>query len=451
MLLEFRCKNFRSFRDEQKISLVAARSRSEEPDKRLIKSKIKDVSGLRCAAIYGPNGSGKSNLLKAMAQFSVIISASQKRWDSTDKIPVWDPFVLDDNSKQEETELEASVVIDEVEYRYGFRFNEKSISEEWLYEYAPKERTLFRRKTIDGRIEVDFVGRNLTGSTLETIRQLTRSNSLFLSAAAQNNYEKLATIQKWFVDRFNIINGQDCTQMLPFTADMCKREEVKVRVKKMVSFADFGVEDFEVVEEDAPEGFKKMYAAMLRAAKEVSPEAADKMGERDSFLHSEVRMMHRGADGKLYPLAATQQSRGTLAFFSVLGPLLDELKDGSILLIDELESSMHPLLVQQLVRVFNDPDFNPKGAQFIFTTHNTSILDPQILRRDQVWFTEKNQDGATVVYPLTDYKPRKDQNLEAGYLHGRFGAIPFLDNELLYSAFQTEGLNRASQCAEGAK
>jgi AAA15 family ATPase/GTPase len=451
MLLEFRCKNFRSFRDEQKISLVAARTRSQELDKRLIETKIKGVAGLRCAAIYGSNGSGKSNLLKAMAQFSVMISASQKRWDSTDKIPVWDPFMLDENSRSGETEFEATVLIDEVEYRYGFRFNETVISEEWLYEYAPKERTLFRRKTLDGRVEVDFVGRNLTGSTLETIRQLTRPNSLFLSAAAQNNYERLAIIQKWFVDRFNIINGQDCTQMLPFTADLCKQEEIKGRVIKLISFADFGVEDFEVVEEDAPEGFKKMYTAMVRAAKEVSPEMADKMGERDSFVHSEVRMMHRGADGKLYPLATNQQSRGTLAYFSVLGPLLDELKDGSILLIDELESSMHPLLVRQLVRVFNDPGLNPKGAQIIFTTHNTGILDPQILRRDQVWFTEKNKDGATIVYSLADYKPRKDQNIEVGYLHGRFGAIPFLDNELLYSALQTEGLSQTSQCAEEAK
>jgi len=451
MLLEFRFKNFRSFRDEQKISLVAARSRSEEPDLRLIESKLKGVAGLRCAAIYGPNGSGKSNLLKAMAEFSVIISASQKRWDSSDKIPIWDPFMLDDESRSGVTEFEASVVIDDVEYRYGFRFNETTISEEWLYEYSPNERTLFRRKTTDGRVEVEFVGRNLTGSTLETIRQVTRPNSLFLSAAAQNNYERLAVIQKWFADRFNIIQGQDCTQMLPFTADLCKKQEVKDRVKGLVSFADLGIEDFEVVEEDAPENFKKMFTAMVRAAREVDPEIAGRVAERKSFLHSEVRMMHRGTDGKLFPLMPNQQSRGTLAYFSVLGPLLNELRDGSVLLIDELESSMHPHLIRQLVRVFNDPDLNPKGAQIIFTTHNTGILDAQILRRDQVWFTEKNQEGATVLFPLTDFKPRKDQNIEVAYLHGRFGAIPFLDSELLYSALQTRDLGQASQCAEEAK
>ena len=108
-------------------------------------------------------------------------------------------------------------------------------------------------------------------------------------------------------------------------------------------------------------------------------------------------------------------------------------------------------LVRQLVRIFNDPDLNPKGAQVVFTTHNTGILDPQILRRDQIWFTSKNPGGATVVYPLSDFKPRKDQNLEVGYLHGRFGAIPFLDDELLYSALQSEESPQTSQCVEGAK
>jgi AAA15 family ATPase/GTPase len=451
MLLEFRCKNFRSFRDEQKISLVAARSHSEKLDKRLISTKLKDVTGLRCAAIYGANGSGKSNLLKAMAQFSVMISASQKRWDSSDKIPVWDPFMLDDDSRSGETEFEASVLINEIEYRYGFRFNETNISKEWLFEYGPKERTLFSRKTTENRVEVEFTGRNLTGGTLETIKQLTRPNSLFLSAAAQNHYERLETIHRWFVERFNIISGQDCVQMLPFTANLCKQVEIKDPVRKMMGFADVGIEDFEVVEEDAPESIKKMFAAMLRVARETGNEPAEKVAERDSFLHSEVRMMHRGAEGKRYPLKIDQQSRGTLAYFSVLGPLLQELKSGSILLIDELESSMHPHLVDWLVRLFNDPDLNPKGAQFIFTTHNAGFLDTEILRRDQVWFTEKNLDGATNVYSLSDYKPRKDQNLEAAYLGGRFGAIPFLDTELLYSALRTSGLNETPSCAEEAK
>jgi AAA15 family ATPase/GTPase len=424
---------------------VAAKTRSEVPDKRLIKTTIKDISGLRCAAIYGPNGSGKSNLLKAMAEFSSIISVSQKRWDSSDRIPAWDPFVLDEGSRSGETELEATVLINGLEYRYGFRFNETSITEEWLFEYGPKERTLFRRKTMENRVDVEFTGRNLTGNTLETIKRLTRPNSLFLSAAAQNHYERLEIIHKWFAERFSIVSGQDCVQMLPFTANLCKQSKIKDPVRKLISFADVGIEDFEVVEEDAPESFKKVWPAMIRAAKETGLESAEKIIERESFLHSEVQMLHRGAEGRLYPLSTGQESRGTLAYFSVLGPILEELKDGSILLIDELESGMHPHLVRQLVRIFNDPDLNPKGAQFIFTTHNTDILDSDILRRDQIWFTEKTRNGATELCPLSDYKPRKDQNIGVAYLHGRFGAIPFLDNDLLREALSTDHADEASK------
>lgn len=415
---------------------MANSGRSEEPDTRLIETKVKGVSGLRCAGVYGPNASGKSNLLKAMAAFSFIISASQKRWDSSDQIPVWDPFLLDEGSRYGETEFEASVIINEFEYRYGFRFGESSISEEWLYEYAPKERTLFRRTTKDGRVQVEFVGRNLTGSTLDAIRQMTRPNSLFLSAAAQNNYERLAIVHRWFVERFALITGQECTNLLRTTANLCKQETLKGQVRELLRFADVGIDDFEVIEEDEPENFKRFYAAMLRAAKEVDLDGVDVLGERESFMHSNIRMAHQGKDGKLFKLKAEQESGGTLAYFSILGPLLEELKEGSVLLIDELESGIHPLLVRELVRIFNDPRLNPKGSQFIFSTHHTGILDPKILRRDQVWLTEKNDEGATDLYPLSAFKPRKDQNIELAYLHGRFGAIPFFDDTILNSALR---------------
>jgi AAA15 family ATPase/GTPase len=148
-------------------------------------------------------------------------------------------------------------------------------------------------------------------------------------------------------------------------------------------------------------------------------------------------MAHQGVGGKPYPLESSQESDGTLAYFSILGPLLDSLRDGIVLLIDELESSLHPKLARELIRLFNSPLLNPKGAQILFTTHSTSLLDLELLRRDQIWFAEKNREGATTLYPLSDYQPRTNQNIEAGYLSGRFGAIPFLDEELLREALGT--------------
>jgi AAA15 family ATPase/GTPase len=140
---------------------------------------------------------------------------------------------------------------------------------------------------------------------------------------------------------------------------------------------------------------------------------------------------HFGADGRQYTLNESKESDGTQAYFSALGPILRALKSGAVLLVDELESSLHPKLARELVEVFNSAELNPKGAQFVFTTHNTNLLDLGLLRRDQIWFTEKSRDGATRLYPLSDYQPRTNQNIEAGYLGGRFGAIPFLDEQLL--------------------
>jgi AAA15 family ATPase/GTPase len=450
MLLEFSCKNYRSFREKQTLSMLAGGTGSKSTDERLIGTDFEGISGLRCACIYGANASGKSNLLKAIQQFSRMIADSQKRWDSSDKIPGWDPFSLDQLSRTQETEFEAEVLIERSRFRYGFSFNGELITREWLYEYAPRERTLFFRQTEGTSVYVDFTGRNLTGTTLETIKQVTRPNSLFLSAAAQNNYERLAVVQRWFAERFSLISGQECDQMLPFTANRCNRPRIKEAIRKLIGFADIGIDDFEVIEEEAPEKFKKFYDVVIRALSETNPDVVQAISAREPFTRTDVRMMHRGLDGHLYPLAHRQQSRGTLAYFGILGPMMEELKDGSILLIDELDSSLHPHLVQQFVHIFNSPRLNPFGAQFIFTTHDTNLMSSGMLRRDQFWFTEKDVEGTSKLYPLSDFKPRKDQNLELGYLHGRFGAIPFLDTDLLDSVLHEDEADETIAIGEGA-
>jgi hypothetical protein len=435
MLLRFHCKNFRSFRDKQEISLVAAKTRSDERDNSLIETPIKGILGLRCAAIYGANASGKTNILRALSSFRSMIASSQKNWDETDGIPNWDPFRLDETSGNAETEFEADVLIDSVRYRYGFRFNRSAITDEWLVECVHRERTLFRRRLEEGRFEVEFPGRNLTGSTLETIKQLTRSNSLFLSAAAQNNFEKLRDVHKWFTERFWIVSPGDESSLKGRTSMLCKEDAFKEKVKELIRLADVGVVDVEVAEEEYPENTRKAITALFRAMKE-SGVGGGEVNEPSSFTHWEPAMKHKGAEGRLYTLTDDEESAGTLRYFSIIGPILSELADGSILLIDELESSLHPLLARGLVEIFNSESLNPKGAQVIFTTHNTGLLEREILRRDQIWFTEKNEDGASSLYPLSDFKPRKEQNIAAGYLHGRFGAVPFLDSGALESVFR---------------
>ena len=448
MLLEFRCKNYRSFREDQRFSLTAANGRGGTEDLPLIKTGVSGIRGLRCAAIYGANASGKSNLLRAMGRFSVMISASQKRWDLADKIPGWDPFMLDEESRLGCTEFEAEVLIGKDRYRYGFSFNETTIVKEWLYEYVPTRRTLFLRQTDGTNVEVDFVGRNLTGNTLDVISKVTRPNSLFLSAAAQNNHERLKEIQAWLAKGFNILSAPDAIGMIDFSSGQCESEKTKTAFRKLLAFADIGIEDFEVIEEEAPENVKKFHRAMMRALEETDPSTAGRMRESSTYIRKDVRMLHRGAGEKLYPLDHSHQSRGTLSFFGMLGPMLNELKGDAVLLIDEL-ASMHPHLVNALVQIFNSPKLNPRGVQVVFTTHDTGLLSSDLLRRDQIWFAEKDEEGASKIFPLTDFRPRKDLNLEVGYLNGRFGAIPVLDSDLLYSALaQEDAENTGSPCDE---
>jgi len=221
-----------------------------------------------------------------------------------------------------------------------------------------------------------------------------------------------------------------------YTADMCSEAGIRKQLEMMMRFADAAISDLEVSRHEMSDKEKNRIRAFLTSMKEVDPEAYSSVQLEPSTLPSvvEIRMAHSGAGDKTFLLDFSKESDGTQAYFSILGPLLASFRDGEVLLIDELESSLHPALARELVRLFNSPDLNPKGAQIIFTTHSTNLLDLSLLRRDQVWFTEKTREGATRLYPLSDYQPRTNQDIEAGYLGGRFGALPFLDEQLLREA-----------------
>jgi AAA15 family ATPase/GTPase len=441
MLLRFRCKNFRSIREEQELSLIAAKTRTEEKSECLIDTPFKDLRLLRCSAIYGPNASGKSNVLTALSVFSQIVSQSQRLWKPNGPIPTYAPFLLDENSKTEESEFEIVFLLESSIYRYGFRFNQTIIRREWLIDTTNRDKVLFVRTTENSSADLSFPNKNL-GKTLEDSRHLegirmdVRPNSLFLSAAAQKNHPRLSKIAAYLSDLVETTRGQNIPPFLMRTASACAESNRREQIAKMMKFADTGIQGLAVSSSEMPDVQKKPFLAFITALKEANPEEFSQM-EPDGIAFPptfEVLMTHQGAEGKTYSLSESQESDGTLAYFSILGPLLDKLRDGTILLIDELESSLHPTLARELVRIFNSPELNPKGAQIIFTTHNTGLLDPNLLRRDQIWFTEKTREGSTSLYPLSDYQPRTNQNIEAGYLGGRFGAIPFLDDHLLREA-----------------
>lgn len=476
MLMRFRCKNFRSIREEQELSLIGAKTRTDEKSESLIDTPFEDLKLLRCAGIYGANASGKSNVLAALSAFSRIVSQSQRLWKPNGPIPAYAPFLLDEVSRTEDTEFEIGFLMESSTYRYGFRFDQTAFHEEWLIDTTSRDKVFFRRSTespqgvrrqevedlraftalpvrekladskrrsleflaaVDALTKVSFPNRNLWKTLeesrhLEGIRLDVRPNSLFLSAAAQKNHPVLSKIYAYLSDALEAIRDQKDQSFLR-TAATCSESSRREQIKRMMEFADTGIHDLDVTPQDLSDKDKQPILAFMVALKEAHPETFSHMPTDGSNLpqYFEIRMTHQGAGGKSYRLESSQESEGTLAYFSILGPLLDGLRDGKVLMIDELESSLHPALARELVRLFNSPDLNPKGAQIIFTTHSTTLLDLDLLRRDQIWFTEKTSDGATKLYPLSDYQPRTNQNIEAGYLGGRFGAIPFLDKQLL--------------------
>jgi AAA15 family ATPase/GTPase len=435
MLLRFSCKNYRSIREEQVLSLRASNIRTDERNESLLNTQGGGAKVLRCAAIYGSNASGKSNILRAMNACSRMVSQSQRNWNPTAGIPTWDPFALDEISRSGETEFQVDFEIENVVYSYGFKFNARIILEEWLIDNTGRAKTLFRRSTDDSKVLLSFPGRNL-GATVEDAKHLDgirlqmRPNSLFLSAAAQGNHRLLSSVFEWISQNLRAVSTKGSALRYP-TADGCSFPGRKQQIIDLLAFADVGIKDFEVAEEEAPENVKKFQSAFIRIINEASPEHPISMTDIDN-RHS-IKMLHTGVKGNLYPLNFDDESSGTRAYFELLGPLLDGLGCASCILIDELESSLHPSLSRQIVKIFNDPELNPRGAQLIFNTHDTNCLDLSLLRRDQIWFTEKNQDGATELTRLAEFMPRKGQDIASAYLHGRFGATPFLDDELLRS------------------
>jgi AAA15 family ATPase/GTPase len=192
---------------------------------------------------------------------------------------------------------------------------------------------------------------------------------------------------------------------------------------RMLAFADLGVSDLRLGKQVVPEPLKRI---MSQGMKPKDLENVIKGIESVKQVH----LVHRAGDGSM-PFQPDQESHGTIAYLALLGPILSGLQNGGVVCVDELDASLHPLLATRLIRLFSDRSMNPKGAQLIFNTHDTNLLNRGILRRDQIWFAEKEQDGSSQIYPLTDFQPRKDENLANGYLQGRYGAIPFLSPELL--------------------
>ena len=410
MLIEMNVTNFRSFKEKQTFSMVKAKG-NELPDNAFTAqmSSGKSIDLLHSAAIYGANASGKSNFLHALYTMERIVTKQKEN------LPVV-PFRLHTEYKNKPTEFEVTVLIDGIRYQYGFSATEKQIYDEWLFVYPKgKAQTWFEREWKEEKQDYKWSFSNHLTGEKQLWKKATRNNMLFLSTVSQvfeKSNEKIKLLFNWFKETLQFAGSGNLGDSL-VTISMCeKNEEIKKDILKYLKIADFNICDIDIKKEDI----------------NLPVDIPQELKELISFGEKKVLFAHQNNNQEqVFFDWEDDESTGTKRFFSISGVWLDILKNGHIVFVDELNNSMHPKLVQFLVELFHNKKTNPKNAQLIFTTHDTTILNQNVFRRDQIWFCEKNQDNATTLYPLSDFHPRKKfENLEAAYLSGRYGALPFI-------------------------
>lgn len=414
MLIQFSVKNFRSLKDEQVFSLVAGKS-DELLGKNTFEVPNYGVTLLRSTAIYGANASGKSNLLNAVRFVRKVVVGSARDIENP---PIGDlqPFKLNELSRKEPSEFEVIFAVDGIKYQYGFSASRERIVEEWLIA-TPNSRPQkwFHRVWVDEASEYAWkFGQGLTGQK-KIWANATKEKALFLSTAAQLNSGQLGVLYGWFLEKLRI--GSLGGWNKKHTSSIC-HDGYKDIVLEFLKDADTGIEDIEVKD-------KKISVDQLpdEIPNELKTSLVETINEADPY---EIYTYRTGSDGERVRFEFNEESEGTQMLFAHLGPWIDALSSGMTLFVDELNTSLHPKMVEYLVSLFNDNIINISNAQLVFTTHETSILSQDIMRRDQIWFCEK-RDQESVVYPLSDFKPRKNRdNIELAYLAGRYGALPKL-------------------------
>lgn len=421
MLLKFAVENFRSIRERQELSLVASRLGGRRPP---VPSPNAPEGILTVAAIYGANASGKSNLLEGLRFMRSAVLFSQTSWPAGGTVPVT-PFALDAQALGRPSVFSIDVEIDAIRYEYGFALDQARVQREWLYAYPQNRRQVWFERDVQQPSEFRF-GKHFTGPN-KAIERLTRPNSLFLSAASQNNHP----LSQQVVAAFLGIDFEGRFKFEGTTKRMCAADTgFRQWLERELQAADLGIVGVQttVLPEEPPSDEQVKLLGALRGSFGPRAELPTYLLQKSPDI--EVDFIHRGAGPSTSAaIRMDDESAGTRVWFSLLGPAYQALTTGGILCVDELDASLHPRLVGAFVRLFVERQRNPKHAQLLFTTHDTHLLDA--LRRDEIWFVEKDSGGATHVYPLTDYKPRADERIQRGYVSGKYGAVPVLDGMVL--------------------
>ena len=421
MLIEFSVTNYRSILERQTLNMTASSS-----FKKLESLNTFDPhpgAGLprlmRSTVLYGPNASGKSTLIQALKLVKTQVLNSQKESQAGDAIDVV-PFKLTAQSRQGDSEFEVTFIEQGVRYEYGFCCNRERFTEEWLIAYPLGRAQKWFHRVFDaaaGKDVYKFSTHFLGGRQRHALAAKTRPNALFFSTAIQWNNEQLKPAFDWFKLRLQVLDSVGGLSS-GYTLERCGKDEERKKVVAFMNSADLSIADIQLKETAfSADTLPKGIPADLKE-KLLTDMAGSKFVEL-LFLHKDAHTQESVAFDE------SEESDGTLALFAFAGPWLDVIENERVLVVDELDTSLHPLLVHHLVKRLHHEGTK---AQLIFTTHDTTLLSQKLLRNDQVWFMEKDDKGASRLYPLSDFSPRDNEAIERGYLNGRYGGIPFLKN-----------------------
>jgi AAA15 family ATPase/GTPase len=430
MLLQFSFSNFRSFRGLQSLNLVAG-NRDKLLPENCITPNLPGLTGKllrwnKGAAIYGANASGKTTVLEALEALADMVKLSAKLTDPKEPIAQIEPFALDPAAAAEPTAFVVSFIQDGVRYEYRVAATRERIIHESLRSFptSQEEEWFTRDWSEDAGAHLFGPDRPKSFKRDQVLEKRTLPNALHLSKLVSENDKQVEPVFRWFKERLRFL---DLSARSRFGDGFSMHQisdntPLKARILDLLRHADIGVTGASVREEPRDE------AELARVLKLI-PEDKREDFKKAKWLQTEL--LHRGPSGASVPLAWDAESAGTHRLFALAGPWLDILQKGYVVCIDELETSMHPLMVRELLRLFFSDKENANRAQILFTTHNPLLLDPTLIRRDQVWFADKDDGGASHIYPLTDYEPRQGESLVRGYLAGRYGAVPFIPSGLL--------------------
>jgi hypothetical protein len=420
MLLAFRTENARSFRRKIELSLLSTRlSRSEVVRHIPWREDGSPIGVLPAAGIFGANASGKSNLLRAMADMRALVLLSFRVAQPDSHLPT-KPFRLAEEEREAASTYEVDLVLDGVRHEYGFTLNSHEVIEEWAHHFPRGRKALLFHRAGD-RVEP---GRSNRAKTRATEAILSK-NALFLSTAAATEHPALSPLYAWFLRNFFLAEEKNRSMRQAVTAERLESDATRERALALMKEGDFGITGANKFELEG-----ETRELVERAVETLKGEVSEVEGATVAVRMDDVelRLKHR-AGARDVELRPDEESRGTLVWLGMIGPVLDVLEAGSVLLADELDASLHPALVSALVRLFQSERSNPRRAQLIFNSHDVTLMgdsSEQPLGRDQIWFTEKGEDGSTDLYPLTDLDPRKGEAVGRRYLAGRYGATPIV-------------------------